>query len=73
MSCGVVAAAVVGNPFTAAVCAVPVGLYWYVGIKDMTQKKHTVLRNFPVLGHVRFVLEGLRVSKMQFFYSVSVF
>jgi glutamate synthase (ferredoxin) len=24
---------------------------------DLTQKKHAILRNFPVIGHLRFTLE----------------
>ena len=30
-------------------------LYWFV--QDITQKKHTVLRNYPVIGRLRYVLE----------------
>jgi len=29
--------------------------YWF--IQDITQKKHTVLRNYPVIGRLRYVLE----------------
>ena len=28
-------------------------------IHDVTQKKHTVLRNYPVVGHLRFFFEDL--------------
>ena len=28
-----------------------------VFIQDITQKKHTVLRNYPVIGHLRYFLE----------------
>ena len=27
-----------------------------VFIQDITQKKHTVLRNYPVIGHLRYFL-----------------
>jgi len=30
-------------------------VYWF--LQDITQKKHTVLRNFPVIGRLRYVLE----------------
>src|SRR5256885_15452555 len=30
-------------------------LFWF--IQDITQKKHTVLRNYPVIGRLRYVLE----------------
>ncbi|EHL31955.1 hypothetical protein LDG_6125 [Legionella drancourtii LLAP12] len=33
----------------------------------MVQKKHTILRNFPVLGHVRYFLEFLRPEIQQYF------
>ncbi len=32
-------------------------LFWY--LRDITQKRHTVLRNFPIIGHLRFFLEKL--------------
>lgn len=32
-------------------------VYWF--IRDITQKRHTVLRNFPVIGHLRFFFENL--------------
>jgi hypothetical protein len=59
MTTGVAALAVVGAPASAAVLGVPVALYWYIGLKDMRQKEHTILRNFPFLGHLRYLLEVL--------------
>jgi hypothetical protein len=59
MTTGVAALAVVGAPASAAVLGVPVALYWYIGLKDMHQKEHTILRNFPFLGHLRYLLEVL--------------
>ncbi len=38
-----------------------------LGVYDLIQKKHTILRNFPVLGHVRFFLEFLRPEIQQYF------
>ena len=29
----------------------------FVFIQDITQKKHGVLRNYPVVGHLRYYLE----------------
>ena len=37
-----------------------VGVYWMLGISDMNQTKHTILRNFPVLGRLRYIFEVLR-------------
>ncbi|WP_133139008.1 FMN-binding glutamate synthase family protein [Legionella genomosp. 1] len=38
-----------------------------VGIYDLIQTKHSVLRNFPVLGHFRFIMEFLRPEIQQYF------
>eukprot|EP00802_Teleaulax_amphioxeia_P007768 Tamp_07776.p1 GENE.Tamp_07776~~Tamp_07776.p1 ORF type:complete len:553 (+),score=110.46 Tamp_07776:534-2192(+) len=41
--------------------------YWKAGWEDMQQKRHTIRRNFPVLGRVRYVLEMLRPEIRQYF------
>ena len=38
-----------------------------LGIYDITQKQHAVLRNFPVLGHFRYLLESIRPEIYQYF------
>lgn len=38
-----------------------------VGIFDLVQRKHSVLRNYPVLGHLRYLLEALRPELQQYF------
>lgn len=38
-----------------------------IALYDVLQKKHTILRNFPVLGHIRFVLEFFRPEIQQYF------
>lgn len=40
-----------------------VGLWFY----DVTQTKHTILRNFPVMGHMRYILEFFRPEIQQYF------
>jgi glutamate synthase domain-containing protein 2 len=30
-----------------------------VAVRDLLQREHTVLRNFPVIGHARYLLEGI--------------
>jgi len=30
-----------------------------VGIRDYTQPRHSILRNFPIIGHLRFILEDM--------------
>lgn len=43
---------------------IPILLLW---IYDLLQRKHTILRNFPVLGHVRYFFEFLRPEIQQYF------
>ncbi|MGV0162647.1 FMN-binding glutamate synthase family protein [Mycobacterium colombiense] len=38
-----------------------------VGLYDLIQRRHSVLRNYPVLGHLRFLLEALRPEIQQYF------
>ena len=37
-----------------------------VAAHDVTQKKHTILRNFPVVGHLRYVLERIGPELRQY-------
>eukprot|EP00038_Savillea_parva_P000537 m.96822 g.96822 ORF g.96822 m.96822 type:complete len:621 (+) comp10184_c2_seq1:140-2002(+) len=56
-------------PITVTTCvpAAVVALYWAIGIRDINQSAHAILRNFPVLGHVRFFLESIRPNIRQSF------
>ena len=36
-------------------------------IYDITQKNHTILRNFPILGHIRYIMEFFRPEVQQYF------
>ena len=36
-------------------------------IHDVSQKRHSLLRNFPILGHIRFVFEFFRPEIQQYF------
>ena len=38
-----------------------------VGIYDLVQRRHSVLRNYPVLGHMRYLLESVRPEFQQYF------
>lgn len=35
--------------------------------RDLIQKKHAILRNYPVVGHMRYLLEELRPELQQYF------
>ena len=39
----------------------------FLGIYDTLQTKHAVLRNFPVIGHFRYILEFIRPEIQQYF------
>ncbi len=38
-----------------------------VGVRDTRQTRHAVLRNYPVIGHLRFLLEYIRPEMRQYF------
>ena len=61
-----VMAAVIGGPGWWVLLALLV-LLAGVGIRDLVQKQHSILRNYPVLGHMRFLLEGIRPELQQYF------
>jgi glutamate synthase domain-containing protein 2 len=58
-----------------SVIAFGVGWFWallfiglsVLGIRDLKQDKHAVLRNYPVIGHARFLLEYIRPEIRQYF------
>jgi glutamate synthase domain-containing protein 2 len=38
-----------------------------LGLRDVRQPKHSLLRNYPVIGHLRFLLEFIRPEIRQYF------
>lgn len=46
------------------VCAALAGL----GVHDLRQERHAILRNYPVIGHLRFLLEFIRPELRQYFF-----
>ncbi len=38
-----------------------------VGVYDLRQSRHSILRNYPVIGHLRFALEFIRPEMRQYF------
>lgn len=60
------------------VAAVAWGRWWWliplialalsiVGLMDLRQTRHSILRNYPVIGHLRFLLEFIRPEMRQYF------
>ncbi|MCX2723456.1 FMN-binding glutamate synthase family protein [Roseibium salinum] len=39
-----------------------------IGIADMRQTKHSILRNYPVTGHFRYLFESVRPELRQYFF-----
>ncbi|MCA3246645.1 MAG: FMN-binding glutamate synthase family protein [Azospirillum sp.] len=39
-----------------------------VGWRDLTQDRHAILRNYPILAHLRFFLEEIRPEMRQYFF-----
>jgi len=46
-----------------------IGVLLFVFISDITQKKHGVLRNYPVIGHLRYYFEQLGEYFRQYFFA----
>src|SRR5690349_21933480 len=38
-----------------------------VGLSDLTQRRHSILRNYPIIGHARFLMEEIRPEIQQYF------
>ncbi|WP_284337368.1 FMN-binding glutamate synthase family protein [Comamonas sp. NoAH] len=47
-------------PIVAAVLTV-------IGLQDLRQSQHAILRNYPVIGHMRYLLEYIRPEMRQYF------
>jgi glutamate synthase domain-containing protein 2 len=43
------------------------GVLIVVGVRDAQQKRHAILRNYPIIGHLRFLLEFIRPEIRQYF------
>lgn len=42
------------------------GLLTILGVTDIWQKRHSVLRNYPIIGHLRFIFEAIRPEMRQY-------
>jgi glutamate synthase domain-containing protein 2 len=54
-----------GIVFSAALAFVALTV---LGLRDLVQTKHAVLRNYPISAHLRFLLEELRPEMRQYFF-----
>lgn len=39
-----------------------------IGLRDVLQSKHAILRNYPIVAHLRFMLENIRPEMRQYFF-----
>ncbi len=71
-------AVLLGAGAASAAAAVWVSAWWWcaaapvlglgiLGVRDVLQRRHSVLRNYPVLGHLRYLLESVRPEIQQYF------
>ena len=42
-----------------------------IAVYDLVQKRHAILRNFPVIGHARYLLEKIGPELRQYFFSAN--
>ena len=54
-------------PFYLAVVFAPFAALTAIGVYDLSQARHAVLRNYPLLAHIRFILEEIRPEIRQYF------
>src|SRR5437879_8470217 len=75
--CAVVTALLTGigifdhNPKAWEVLLIPIAIFGalsLLGIRDLLQKNHAVLRNYPISAHIRFLLEEIRPEIRQYFF-----
>ena len=43
-------------------------LFLCLGIRDVTQTRHAILRNYPIIAHMRFFFEKIRPEMRQYFF-----
>jgi glutamate synthase domain-containing protein 2 len=44
------------------------GLLSLVGLRDLVQRRHAIQRNYPVLGHIRYMVEAVRPEIRQYLF-----
>jgi glutamate synthase domain-containing protein 2 len=60
-------AALVGGGTVSVVCLALLALFLLLAVWDLVQRRHSILRNYPLAGHMRFILEGIRPEIQQYF------
>ncbi len=67
----VLAALIYRDPGLSRYLAAPLAVFAFfvlAGLRDLVQKKHAILRNYPIAAHIRFLLEAIRPEMRQYFF-----
>ncbi len=59
--------ALAGGGVPAIIGAVLLAAVLCLGVYDLVQRRHSILRNYPVAGHLRFLFEAIRPEMQQYF------
>jgi glutamate synthase domain-containing protein 2 len=65
---GIAALAVPGWGLAFGLAAAVFGALAALGLRDILQTRHAVLRNYPIAAHLRFLLESIRPEMRQYFF-----
>jgi len=66
-----IAAYTISHPEHVALTAAPLIVFGFlsmVGLRDLTQTRHAILRNYPLAAHLRFLFEEIRPEMRQYFF-----
>lgn len=63
----IILSAISGSQWTSAALFISVPLL-FIAIFNVRQKKHAILRNYPVIGYLRYWLESIRPEMRQYFF-----
>ncbi len=44
------------------------GFFAFLGLRDLLQTSHAILRNYPIAAHLRFIMENIRPEMRQYFF-----
>jgi glutamate synthase domain-containing protein 2 len=44
------------------------GFFAALGVRDLLQPRHAILRNYPIIAHLRFIFEKIRPEMRQYFF-----
>ncbi|NJM30164.1 MAG: FMN-binding glutamate synthase family protein, partial [Rhizobiales bacterium] len=57
-----------GTFYFLAIPFILMALAFLTGVRDVTQTRHAILRNYPILAHLRFFFEKIRPEMRQYFF-----